>query len=69
MRSKKLRNLPSKFMKVPLVKVMTPETVQFPQPRELTEEQKQYWEHQLEIAERARQYALRMLGRISLDHE
>lgn len=56
-------------MKVPLVKVMTPETVQFPQPRELTEEQKQYWEHQLEIAERARQYALRMLGRISLDHE
>lgn len=36
-------------------------------PRELTAEQQEYWERALENAERAREYALRMLGRLSIE--
>lgn len=38
-----------------------------PVPRELTPHQVQHWEQQLEAAERAREYALRMLGRLPLE--
>lgn len=33
----------------------------------LSESQRVHWEHQLEAAERARDYALRMLGRLPIE--
>jgi len=38
-----------------------------PVPKELTPEQRAHWEHQLEVSERAREYALRMLGRLGVE--
>lgn len=38
-----------------------------PTPTELTPEQTEHWEKTLENAERMREYALRMLGRISFE--
>lgn len=38
-----------------------------PTPRELTSEQREYWEIRLEDAERAREYALRMLCRLPIE--
>lgn len=35
--------------------------------KELTQDQKEYWEQQLEIAERQREYCLRMLGKLGLE--
>lgn len=43
------------------------EILHLPTPKELTDEQMEYWEDQLEIAERAREYALRMLGRLGIE--
>lgn len=39
-----------------------------PTPRELTDEQMEYWEDKLEVAERAMEYALRMLGRLGVEN-
>lgn len=38
-----------------------------PPPRELTPEQQEHWENQLEAAERAVEVAKRMLGRVGLE--
>lgn len=43
------------------------ELIYLPIPKELTEGQRNHWEHQLETAERAREYALRMLGRLPIE--
>lgn len=44
------------------------EVIPMPQPRrELTEEQKEYWWQQLEIAERQVEYAKRMLGVLAVE--
>jgi hypothetical protein len=38
-----------------------------PVPKQLTPEQKEFWENELEKAERQREDALRMLGRLSIE--
>jgi hypothetical protein len=38
-----------------------------PTPTELTPEQREHWEDQLEIAERKLEYAMRMLGRLGVE--
>lgn len=38
-----------------------------PPPRELTPEQHEHWEHQLEVAERAVEVAKRMLGMLAVE--
>lgn len=38
-----------------------------PTPEKLSPEQTEHWERALEKAERAREYALRMLGRIGVE--
>lgn len=38
-----------------------------PTPKELTPEQRDYWEEQLEVCERAMETALRMLGRLGTE--
>lgn len=43
------------------------EILHLPTPKELTPEQRQHWEDQLEVAERAREYAMRMLGRLGIE--
>lgn len=44
------------------------ELADMPVPKKpLTEEQIEYWEDKLEVAERAREYALRMLGRLGVE--
>jgi hypothetical protein len=43
--------------------------VEFPAPKELSEVQRHHWEDQLVNAERAYKYALRMLGRLSIENE
>ena len=46
---------------------MSAEIIDMPVPKALTAEQQSYWEEKLEIAERAREYALRMLGRLGIE--
>jgi len=44
------------------------EVIPMPQPqRELSPEQKEYWWHQLEVAERQVEYAKRMLGMLAIE--
>lgn len=45
----------------------TDNVLYLPVPRELSQSQREHWEHQLEIAERAREFALRMLGRTGVE--
>jgi hypothetical protein len=46
---------------------MSAEIIYLPTPKHLTIEQEQHWEEQLEIADRMRQNALRMLGRLGIE--
>lgn len=41
--------------------------VYLPAPKELSQGQRDHWEHQLEVSERATEYALRMLGRLPVE--
>lgn len=41
--------------------------VYLPTPTELTPEQREHWQEQLEIAERKMEYAMRMLGRLGVE--
>ena len=43
------------------------EIYHLPAPKELTPDQHRYWEEQLEVAERTREYCLRMLGRLGVE--
>lgn len=43
------------------------EIIYLPPPKELTPEQREHWEQVLENAERLRENALRMLGRIGVE--
>lgn len=43
------------------------EIIYLPVPKQLTPEQQEYWEDQLEKAERAVENALRMLGRLGIE--
>ncbi len=43
------------------------EVIDMPVPKELSPEQRVHWENQLEAAERAVEYALRMLGRLGIE--
>ena len=43
------------------------ELIYMPTPRELTPEQREHWEHQLEAAERAVEVAKRMLGMLAIE--
>lgn len=43
------------------------ELVYLPPPKELSPEQREHWENQLEAAERAVETALRMLGRLGIE--
>lgn len=45
----------------------TTNVIDLPAPRELSPEQEAYWIEKLEVAERAREYALRMLGRLPIE--
>jgi hypothetical protein len=43
------------------------EIIYFPTPSELTPEQREHWERQLEASERAVEYAKRMLGQLAVE--
>lgn len=43
------------------------EVIDMPVPRQLTPEQREHWENQLEDAERAVEYAKRMLGMLAVE--
>lgn len=40
-----------------------------PVPKQLTSQQRSHWEQQLENADRARLFALRMLGKLPIEQE
>ena len=44
------------------------ELIYLPVPSELTPEQREHWEHQLEVAERAVENAKRMLGYMAVEN-
>lgn len=46
---------------------MERDNVRYLPQKELTPEQREHWEQALENAERAREYALRMLGRLGVE--
>lgn len=46
---------------------MSAEIIYMPVPKELSQGQRDHWENQLEAAERARETALRMLGRLPIE--
>ncbi len=46
---------------------MEAQIIYMPSPKELSASQRDHWENQLEAAERAREMALRMLGRLPVE--
>lgn len=46
---------------------MSEQVIDFPAPIELTQEQREYWEQELEAAQRRSEYAARMLGLIATE--
>lgn len=44
------------------------ELIYLPTPKELTPEQREHWEQQLEVAERAVEVAMRMLGYLATEN-
>jgi len=43
------------------------ELIHMPVPKELSPQQREHWENQLEAAERAVEYAKRMLGHLAIE--